>query len=53
MKVKIFSNADMRELEKDINKYLEKVTPVNFVDIKMSTCDHSCEAMVITRTEVE
>ena len=53
MKVKMFSNTDVRELEKDINEYLEKVSNTNFVDIKMSTCDHSCEAMVITRTEVE
>lgn len=49
MKVKIFTHCNTDELEKLVNEYLEDVSPVNFVDIKMSTCDNSCEAMVITR----
>ena len=49
MKVKFFSNSCIRELEKDINEYLENVSNTNFYDIKLSTCDSSCEAVVITR----
>lgn len=49
MKVKFFSSTNTNDLEKWVNEYLEDVSPVDLVDIKMSTCDDSCEVMVITR----
>ena len=49
MKVKFFSSSSTVELEKWVNEYLEDISPVDLVDIKMSTCDASCEVMIITR----
>ena len=53
MKVKVFRNSNLAELEKELNEYLAKVTPTNYVDIKYAASDEASEAMVITRTEVE
>ena len=49
MKVKLFSNGNVIELEAMVNEYLKTVSPVDFVDIKYSSSDQYSEVMVITR----
>lgn len=49
MKVKMFANDNLMELESIINAYLLTVSPVDFVDIKYASTQWSFEAMVITR----
>lgn len=48
-RVTIFSNTNTGELSRDINTFIKWQEAIGNVihDIKLSTCDSSCEAMVI------
>lgn len=48
-RVTIFSNTNTSELSRDINTFIKWQEAIGNVihDIRLSTCDNSCEAMVI------
>lgn len=45
MKIKIFAMKDVRELEKEVNEFLETITEV--IDIKYSTSDDWSEVLIM------
>lgn len=54
-RVTIFINTDVRSLSEDINTFIKWQEAIGNVinDIKLSTCESSCEAMVIWQMSAE
>ena len=54
-RVTIFTNTDVHSLSEDINTFIKWQEAIGNVinDIKLSTCESSCEAMVIWQMSAE
>ena len=50
MKVKVIDGSNIKELENEINNFLQYNTDITIIDIKLSVSDENKVALIIYRT---